>query len=73
MSVDNEMFKTNTQYKETVDIFPSLQKYKEKHSTLNFQKVCVELSQFCKDLYASTQNEEEREIYFNMLDKLNRK
>ena len=29
-----------------------------------------QLAEFCKSVYASTQNQEEREIYFAMLDKL---
>ena len=62
-----------TEYREAIDIFPALHKYKEKHSTENLQKLCVEISDFCRAIYASTQNEQERNIYYGMLDKLNKK
>lgn len=73
MSVKDERLKTNAQDTEASNIFPSLQMYKEEHSTLNFQKVCVDLIHFCKDLYASTQSEKERQIYNNTIDKLVKK
>lgn len=53
-------------------IFPALHKYKISHSTENLQKLCVEIAQFCRAVYASTQNERERKIYFDMLEKLNK-
>ena len=62
-----------TEYREAIDIFPALHKYKTEHSTDNFQKLCVEVSQFCRAIYASTQNEAERRIYFDMLDKLHKR
>jgi hypothetical protein len=61
-----------TEYREAIDIFPALHKYKTEHSTDNFRKLCVEVSQFCRAIYASTQNEAERRIYFDMLDKLHK-
>ena len=61
------------EFREAVSIFPALHKYKTEHSTANLQKLCVEIAQFCRAVYASTQNEQERNIYFNMLDKLNKK
>ena len=42
-------------------------------NTENLQKLCVEIAQFCRAVYASTQNEQERKIYFDMLEKLNKK
>lgn len=61
-----------TEYREAVDIFPALHKYKTEHNTANLQKLCVEVSEFCRAIYASTQNETERKIYFDMLKKLNK-
>jgi hypothetical protein len=61
------------EYEWVIDTFPALHKYKTEHSTDNFQKLCVEVSQFCRAIYASTQNEAERRIYFDMLDKLRKK
>lgn len=62
-----------TEYREAVDIFPALHKYKSEHNTANLQKLCVEVSEFCRAIYASTQNDEERNIYYDMLKKLNKK
>ena len=54
-------------------IFPALHKYKISHNIENLQKLCVEIAEFCRAVYSSTQNEQERQIYFAMLDKLNKK
>ena len=59
------------EYREAIDIFPALHKYKTQHNTDNLKKLCVEIAQFCRAVYASTQNEQERKIYFDMLKKLN--
>lgn len=60
------------EFKWAVDTFPALHKYKTEHNTANLQKLCVEVSEFCRAIYASTQNETERNIYFDMLKKLNK-
>ena len=60
-------------YSEIASIFPALQKYKAEHTKTNLQKLCVEIAEFCKSVYASTQNQEERNIYYSMLDKLRQK
>ena len=57
-------------YSEIESIFPALQKYKEEHTKTNLQKLCVEIAEFCKNVYASTRNQEEREVFLAMLDKL---
>ena len=64
--------KTTDAYSEIADIFPALQKYKDEHSTANLQKLMVEILEFCRAVYASTQNEEERKIYHSMIEKLNK-
>ena len=61
------------EYEEVVSIVPALHKYKADHNITNLQKLCVEIAQFCRAVYSSTQNEQERNIYFSMLDKLNKK
>lgn len=61
------------EYKEAMDIFPALHKYQTEHNSVNLQKLCVEISEFCRAVYASTQNENERKIYFGMLEKLNKR
>ena len=58
------------EYKEAIDIIPALHKYKSDHNITNLQKLCVEIADFCRAVYSSTQNEQERNIYYNMLDKL---
>lgn len=59
-----------TEYREAIDIFPALHKYKTEHNTDNLQKLCVEIAQFCHAVYASTQNETEQNIYKKMIKKL---
>lgn len=61
-----------TEYREAIDIFPALHKYKTEHNTDNLQKLCVEIADFCRAVYSSTKNEQERNIYYAMLDKLNK-
>ena len=61
------------EYEEVVGIIPSLHKYKANHNITNLQKLCVEIADFCRAVYASTKNEQERKIYFDMLEKLNKK
>ncbi len=55
-----------------IEIFPALQKYKDEHSTANLQKLMVEILEFCRSVYASTQNEAERKIYHSFIEKLNK-
>lgn len=58
------------EYQEAIDIFPALHKYKDDHNTANLQKLCVEVIAFVRAIYASTQNNEERDILRKSLDKL---
>ena len=62
-----------TEYREAIDIFPALHKYKSSHSLQNLQKLCVEIADFCRAVYSSTTSPQERQIYFDMLDKLNKR
>ena len=55
-----------------LDIFPALKKYKDEHNTANLQKLMVEISEFCRSVYASTRNEGERAIYRSFVEKLNK-
>ena len=54
-------------------IFPALHKYKIEHNADNLKKLCVEIADFCRAIYASTENEQERQIFNAMLDKLNKR
>ena len=62
-----------TEYREAIDIFPALHKYKYEHTTDNLKKLCVEIADFCRAIYSSTESSQERQIYYAMLDKLNKK
>ncbi len=68
---DNSLGKQTDEYSE-IDIFPALQKYKDEHNIANLQKLMVEISEFCRSVYASTQNEAERKIYRTFIEKLNK-
>lgn len=68
-----ELEKQKRIYSEIESIFPALQKYKAEHTKTNLQKLCVEIAEFCRSVYASTENQEEREVYYSMLDKLSKK
>lgn len=61
------------EYREVVSIVPALHKYKADHNITNLQKLCVEIADFCRAIYASTENEQERQIFNSMLDKLTKK
>lgn len=56
---------------EIADLFPALQKYKNEHNTANLQKLMVEILEFCHSVYASTKNENERNVYRSMIKKIN--
>ena len=67
---DSPLEKPKNEYSEIDDIFPALKKYKDEHNAINLQKLCAEISGFCRSVYASTQNETERNVYRAMVDKL---
>lgn len=69
---DSPLEKSTDAYSEIADIFPALQKYKDEHNTANLQKLMVEILEFCRSVYASTQNEAERKVYHSMIEKLNK-
>ena len=54
------------------DYFPALQKYKDEHNAANLEKLCVEIIEFCRAVYASTRNDAERKVYHAMVEKLNK-
>ena len=54
------------------DYFPALQKYKDEHNAANLEKLCVEIIEFCRAVYASTRNDAERKVYHAMVQKLNK-
>lgn len=69
-SVSNNL-PSNTNEKDSIDtIFPMLANYRQYHTSNDLKKLCLELVEFCNQLYASTKSEEERRIYCNMVEKL---
>ena len=68
-NIEEKLEKTNDDGE--INFFPALQKYKDEHNNANLQKLMVEILGFCRSVYASTQNEEERKIYHQFIAKLN--
>lgn len=64
--------KSKTLDGELADIFPALKNYKQRHTLMEFKKLCMEIEEFLRQVYASTTNADERQIYFDMLQKLNK-
>lgn len=69
-NIEEKLGKTNDDSE--INFFPALKKYKYEHNTANLQKLLVEISEFCRSVYASTRNEQERKIYHSMIEKLNK-
>lgn len=61
---------TTEEVQEIMEIFPALHKYKEDHTEDNLRKLCVEVSEFCRAIYASTKSQKERDIYLSYIKKL---
>ena len=55
---------------ELSDIFPALQDYRKEHNQANFQNLCVQTMEFCREIYSTTQNEQERDIFRAIFSKL---
>ena len=70
--IEDKTLEKQTNDNSELDIFPALQKYKDEHNTANLQKLMVEILEFCRSVYASTRNEQERKIYRSMIEKLNK-
>ena len=67
-----QLSKSKTLDEELFDIFPALRNYKAKHTLTKFKKLCIEIQEFMRQVYASTTNEDERQFFFSMLEKLKR-
>lgn len=55
---------------ELIDIFPALTSYQQEHSEHNLRKLCLEIQEFCISVYATLKNDEEKNIYFDMVKSL---
>ncbi len=57
---------------EKTEIEIALQNYRADHTAVNLKKLCIQIVEFCRQVYASTQNDSERQIYNDMIAKLNK-
>ena len=55
---------------EKMEIEIALDNYKGKHTAVNLQKLCFQIAELCRAVYASTRNESERAIYADMIAKI---
>ena len=55
---------------ELKDISPNLNTFIQNHTANNLQRLCIESKEGCQAVYALTDSDEERKIYFNMVDSL---
>ena len=55
---------------EKTEIEIALYNYKERHTAVNLQKLCFQIEELCRAVYASTRNESERSIYSDMIAKI---
>lgn len=62
--------KSDDAFGELDDIFPALKKYRSEHNSDNLRKLMVEILEFCRAVYASTQSEADRKIYREFVKKL---
>lgn len=58
------------QQDELVDIFPALSEYQTNHNEHTLKKLCLEIQEFCQSIYVTTTSREERQIYFDMVEKI---
>ena len=70
--IEDKSLEKQTNNNSEFGIFPALQKYKDEHNIANLQKLMVEILEFCRSVYASTRSEDERKIYHNFIEKLNK-
>lgn len=54
------------------DFLNVLKQYKAEHSAVNLAKLCNAFYDSLRAVYASTRNENERKIYFNMVSKISK-
>ena len=64
-SNDREENATSSELK---DIFPALADYQHTRSISDFRALCNEIEEFCKAVYVSTTNDDERRIYRQMIE-----
>ena len=51
------------------ELFPSYDEYMKIHSEHNLKKLCLEIQEFCMSIYATLESEEEKQIFFDAINK----
>lgn len=52
------------------ELLPTLKDFRQNHTEHNLQKLCLEIQEFCISIYSTLQNQEEKNIYSNMIKNL---
>lgn len=60
----------NVSESEFGDIRPALNRYNTEKSLENFERLCVEIEEFCKAVYAEIDSEEKKNFFIKTLDKI---
>ena len=60
----------NAPESELGDIRPVLKRYNTEKSLENFERLCVEIEEFCKAVYAEIDSEEKKNFFIKTLDKI---
>ena len=60
----------NASESELGDIRPALNRYNTEKSLENFERLCVEIEEFCKAVYAEIDSEEKKNFFIKALDKI---
>lgn len=60
----------NASESEFGDIRPALNRYNTEKSFENFERLCVEIEEFCKAVYAEIDSEEKKNFFIKTLDKI---
>ena len=60
----------NASESEFGDIRPALNRYNIEKSLENFERLCVEIEEFCKAVYAEIDSEEKKNFFIKTLDKI---
>ena len=60
----------NVSESEFGDIRPALNRYNTEKSLENFERLCVEIEEFCKAVYAEIDSEEKNNFFIKTLDKI---
>ena len=55
------------------DIFPTLNEFSTEHSEHTLRKLCLEIQEFCLSIYSTLETEDEKKIFFEIINKVVKK